>query len=81
MVRKVGQLLSRGPRTWLVRLSLDREPETQTRKYYNRTIRGSFCEAQTDLNTKLQERGIGRLPRAAAFSPINTSINGSPQTL
>lgn len=41
---------------------------TGTRKYHNRTIRGSFREAQTYLNTRLQERDIGRLPRAAAIS-------------
>jgi len=68
MARKAGQLISRGPRTWLVRVSLGREPETGTRKYHNKTIRGSFREAQTYLNTKLQERGTGRLPRAAAIS-------------
>lgn len=68
MARKAGQLISRGPRTWLVRISLGREPETGTRKYHNKTIRGSFREAQTYLNTKLQERGTRRLPRAAAIS-------------
>ena len=68
MARKAGQLISRGPHTWLVRVSLGRAAETGTRKYHNRTIRGSFREAQTYLNTKLQERDIGRLPRAAAIS-------------
>jgi hypothetical protein len=57
MARKAGQLISRGPRTWLVRVSLGREPETGTRKYHNKTIRGSFREAQTYPNRKLQERG------------------------
>jgi hypothetical protein len=67
MARKAGQLISRGPRTWLVRVSLGRDPETGTRKYHNRTVHGSFREAQTYLNAKLQERDIGRLPRAAAI--------------
>ena len=67
MARKAGQLISRGPRTWLVRVSLGRDPETGTRKYHNRTIHGSFREAKTYLNAKLQERDIGRLPRAAAI--------------
>ena len=67
MARKAGQLISRGSRTWLVRVSLDRDPETGIRKH-NKTIRGSFREAQTYLNGKLQEREIGRLPRAAAIS-------------
>jgi hypothetical protein len=68
MALKAGQTISRGPRTWLVRVSLSREPETGTRKYHNKTIRRSFREAQTYLNTKLQERGTGRLPRAATIS-------------
>ena len=67
MARKAGQLISRGPRTWLVRVSLGRDPENGTRKYHNRTIHGSFREAKTYLNAKLQERDIGRLPRAAAI--------------
>src|SRR5260370_30884055 len=68
MARKAGQLSSSGPRTWLVRISLGRDPESGTRKYHNKTIRGSFREAQTYLSGKLQEREIGRLPRAAAIS-------------
>ena len=68
MARKAGQLISRGSRTWLVRVSLGRDPETGIRRYHNKTIRGSFREAQTYLNGKLQEREIGRLPRAAAIS-------------
>jgi len=68
MARKSGQLISRGPHTWLVRVSLGREPENGTRKYHNGTIRGSFREVQTYLTTKLQERDIGRLPRTAAIS-------------
>jgi integrase len=67
MARRYGQLISRGRHTWLVRVSLGRELETGTRKYLNKTIRGSFREAQTYLNAKLQERDIGRLPRAAAI--------------
>ncbi|MGI8746643.1 MAG: tyrosine-type recombinase/integrase [Bryobacteraceae bacterium] len=68
MARRAGQLISRGSRTWLVRVSLGRDTETGIRKYHNKTIRGSFREAQIYLNGKLQERDIGRLPRAAAIS-------------
>ena len=49
-------------------VSLGRDPESGTRKYHNKTIRGSFREAQTYLSGKLQEREIGRLPLAAAIS-------------
>ena len=45
-----------------------RDPESGTRKYHNKTIRGSFREAQTYLSGKLQEREVGRLPLAAAIS-------------
>jgi hypothetical protein len=68
MSRRAGQLISRGPRTWLVRISLGREPEIGTRKYHNITIHGFFREAQNYLNIKLQERHNGRLPLAAAIS-------------
>jgi integrase len=49
-------------------VSPGREAESGSRKYHNKTIRGSFREAQTYLNARLQERDIGRLPRAAAIS-------------
>ena len=68
MAQEAGQLIPRGPHTWLVRVSLGRDTESGTRKYHNKTIRGSFREAQTYLSGKLQEREIGRLPRAAAIS-------------
>jgi hypothetical protein len=67
MARKAGQLISRGPRTWLVRVSLGRDPQSGTRKYHNKTVHGGLKEAQSYLNRKLQERDIGRLPRAAAI--------------
>jgi integrase len=67
MARKSGQLISRGSRTWLVRVSLGRDPETGSRKYHNKTVRGSFREAQAYLNTKLQELDRGHLSRASAI--------------
>lgn len=68
MSRRAGQLISRGTKTWRVRVSLGRDPETGTRKYNNKTIHGSFREAQNYLITRLQERGIVRLPRTAAYA-------------
>ena len=56
MARKAGQLISRGPRTGLVRVSFGREPETGTRKCQNKTIRGSFREAQT--HTQPRNTGV-----------------------
>jgi hypothetical protein len=71
MARKAGQLISRGPRTWLVRVSLGRDPETGTSKHDNQTVHDSFREAESCLNAKLQERDIGRLPCAAAIKLDN----------
>jgi len=53
MARKAGQLISRGSRTWLIRVSLGRDPGTWTRRYHNKTVRGSFREAQAYLNARL----------------------------
>jgi len=41
------QLISRGPHTWLVSVSLGRDQESGPRNYHNKTIRGSFREAHT----------------------------------
>jgi hypothetical protein len=60
MARKAGQLISRGRRTWLVRVSLGRDPETGTRRYHNRTVHGSFREAQTYLVAGFQSDGYRR---------------------
>jgi hypothetical protein len=75
MARKAGQLISRGPCTWLVRVSLGRDRETGTRKYHNKTIRGSLHEARTYLSGKLQKRDIGRLP-----APVRLGWTHPPST-
>ena len=56
-------------------ISLGRDPESGTRKYHHKTIRGSFRAAQTYLNGKLQERDFGCLPCAAAISLNNTNLS------
>ena len=40
MPRKVGQIIARGDRRWLIRVYLGRDQETNKRKYHNRTIHG-----------------------------------------
>jgi len=62
MARKAGQIIARGPRTWLVRISIGRDGQSDTRKYHNKTIHGSMRDAQLYLSRKLQERQIGHLP-------------------
>ena len=60
MARKVGQIIARGDRRWLIRVYLGRDHETKKRNYHNRTIHGSMREAQTYLTRKLRERDLGR---------------------
>ena len=60
MSRKVGQIIARGERRWLVRVYLGRDRETRTRTYHNRTIYGSLRHAQAFLTRKLHERDLSR---------------------
>jgi len=60
MARKVGQIIARGDRRWLIRVYLGRDSETKKRNYHNRTIHGSMREAQAYLTRKLRERDLGR---------------------
>ena len=60
MARKVGQIIARGDRRWLIRVYLGRDRETNKRNYHNRTIHGSMREAQAYLTRKLRERDLGR---------------------
>ena len=52
MSRKVGQIIARGERRWLVRVYLGRDRETRRRAYHNRTIYGSLRHAQAYGETK-----------------------------
>jgi integrase len=60
MARKVGQIIARGDRRWLIRVYLGRDHETNKRNYHNRTIHGPIREAQAYLTRKLRERDLGR---------------------
>jgi integrase len=60
MARKVGQIIARGDRRWLIRVYLGRDQESRKRKYHNRTIHGPLREAQLYLTRKLRERDLGR---------------------
>jgi integrase len=60
MARKVGQIIARGDRRWLIRVYLGRDHKTEKRNYHNRTIHGSMREAQAYLTRKLRERDLGR---------------------
>jgi hypothetical protein len=56
MSRKVGQIIARGERRWLVRVYLGRDRETRRRAYHNRTIYGSLRHAQAYLTRRLHKR-------------------------
>lgn len=60
MARKVGQIIARGDRRWLIRVYLGRDSETKKRNYHNRTIRGSMREDPSISDGKLRERDLGR---------------------
>jgi hypothetical protein len=60
MARKVGQIVRRGDRTWLVRVYNGRDPESKKRKHLNQTIHGGLRDAQSHLNKILAERDRGR---------------------
>jgi integrase len=53
LARKQGQIISRGDHRWLVRVYQGRDPETRRRRYFNRTLRGSFHAARQVLNSQL----------------------------
>jgi integrase len=60
MSRKVGQIIARGERRWLVRVYLGRDRETRKRTYHNRMIYGSLRYAQAYLTRRLHERDLSR---------------------
>lgn len=60
MSRKVGQIIARGERRWLVRVYLGRDRETRKRTYHNRTIYTSLRHAQAYLTRRLHERDLSR---------------------
>ena len=59
MARKVGQIVARGDRRWLIRVYLGHNQETNKRNYHNRTIRGPMREAQAYLTRRLRETRLG----------------------
>jgi integrase len=65
MVRKIGQIIRRGPNTCLVRIYVGRDPETRKRKYVGKFIHGGLRSAQAHLNRKLAERDLGRNIRSS----------------
>jgi hypothetical protein len=73
MARKVGQIIARGDRKWLIRVYLGRDHETKKRNYHNRTIRGSMREAHMQdeaaarVEAMLFRRTAGRMVKHQQF--------------
>jgi integrase len=53
-----GQIIKRGPRTWLVRMYLGRGADGKE-KYQNQTIKGAKKDAQTWLTDALRKKDLG----------------------
>jgi integrase len=60
LARKRGQIISRGKRSWLVRVYLGRDQVTGRRRYHSRTIAGRLRDAQRYLNSRLDRQAEGR---------------------
>ena len=77
MARKIGQIIRRGPSTWLVRIYAGRDPETQKRKYIGKSIHGGLRDAQAHLNSMLADRNFGRNIRPRGKPSASASITAS----
>lgn len=58
--RSSGQIINRGPRTWVIRVYLGEDPVTKKRRYHNHTVHGTKKDAQAYLNATLREKDMGR---------------------
>ena len=76
MSRKVGQIIARGERRWLVRVYLGRDRETRKRTYHNRTVYGSLRNAQAYLTNKKVTR-TRPVPRCRGSPGHSGRIPGS----
>jgi hypothetical protein len=77
MSRKVGQIIARGERRWLVRVYLGRDRETRKRTYHNRTIYASLRHAQAYLTRRLHERDLSA---ASKGSHVTEAPHLSPRS-
>jgi integrase len=61
MAGQAGQIIKRGESTWLLRVFLERDPLTGTRRYHNQTFHGTKKAAQTELAKLITSRSNGTL--------------------
>jgi len=57
MSRKLGQIIAVPENTWMIRIPMGCDPQTNQRNYYNRTVHGSLRQAQKFLGKKINELG------------------------
>ena len=65
MARQPGQIIRRGPKTWLVRVYAGRDPVARKRTYIGKYVHGALRDAQSHLNRMLAERDLGRNIRSS----------------
>lgn len=68
-----GSIIKRGERTWLVRVSLGRDPEGK-RRNLNKTIHGTKKDALTYLHQVLRDRDLGVLSEPST-QPVNAYLD------
>lgn len=65
-----GQIVSKGDRTWMVRVYLGPNPKTGKKQYLNKVVHGAKKDAQAVLNELLVQKDKGQLS-----SPTNLTLN------
>jgi len=77
MVRKIGQIIRRGPSTWQVRIYVGRDPETRRRKYVGKFIHGG-CGPHRPTSTASSRSAISVATSVLPDKPlVSISITGS----
>jgi integrase len=66
----VGQIISRGKNTWLVRVFMGRDPQTGKRQYLNQTVHGTKKDAEGVLTKKMRDRDTGHLTMGSERSTV-----------
>ena len=74
MARPAGQIVQRGPRLWLVRIFLGRDPSTGRRKYHNKSVRGTKKDAQQYLTATLRDRDLGSFAKPSS-EPLDAYLD------
>jgi hypothetical protein len=77
MARKAGQLISRGPRTWLVRVSLGCDPKTGTGKSATRPFGARSAKRKATSAENCKNARLDAFPVRRRYVLSSTWISGS----